>query len=244
MRAARAGSCCMHITSGTMRSQRARRRIPGLVANSGAKSTVGSFNPPTKMRSSRTWIDIPLWDDGCLEGREHTDAAYLGELPWASATDEYPDTWEEVRTHDDSEPIEIKVYPALAEYLWEGSVLDCSINDAVHAYVPAPVLFEAGKLAWVPGTREWKTLAGVSVARYFEEGDSSTLLVREDWLKRTLRETGHSMLFGWLGEKQLIGEIRHYGVVGDWTEINGIASLGGGSWKFGKRRLKSRSRNV
>ena len=178
------------------------------------------------------------------EGREHTDAAYLGELPWASATDEYPDTWEEVGTHDDSEPIEIKVYPALAEYLWEGSVLDCSINDAVHAYVPAPILFEAGKLAWVPGTREWKTLAGVSVARYFEEGDSSAILVREDWLKRTLRETGHSMLFGWLGEKQLIGEIRHYGVVGDWTEINGIASLGGGSWKFGKRRLKSRSRNV
>ena len=66
------------------------------------------------------------------------------------------------------------------------------------------------------------------------------LLVREDWLKRTLRNTGHSMVFGWLGEKQLIG--RGFDVPGDWTQIDAIASLAGYRWSFGERRLKRCSR--
>ena len=178
------------------------------------------------------------------EGREHTDAAYLGELPWASTTDEYPDTWEEVRTHGGSEPMDIKVYPAWAEYYWEGNVLDCSIDEGVKAWLPSPVLFKEGKLCWVSGTREWRTPNGASVARYFEEDSHAALLVREDWLKRTLRETGHSMVFGWLGEKQLIGEIPHHGVVGDWTEIDGVASLAGNRWTLGRRKLKRSSRGM
>ena len=182
------------------------------------------------------------------EGCEHTDAAYLGELPWASATDEYPNTWEEVRMHGGSEPMDIKVYPAWAKYYWEGNVLDCSIDEGVSAWFPSPVLFKEGKLSWIPGTREWRTPNGVSVARYFEEGSHMALLVREDWLKRTLRKTGLSIVFGWRGEKQFIGESvwTYYDLGGGWTEINGVASLAAGRWKFGKRQLKrkSRSRNM
>lgn len=178
-----------------------------------------------------------------LEGHEHVDAAYLGELPWAAATEREADTWREVSTRS-TQPTSIKIYPAWVEYLWESSVLDCSINDAVQAYFPAPILFKEGKLIWVPGSREWRTPNGVSVAQYFEEGGHVALLVREDWLKQTLRKTGHSMVFVWLGEKQLIGESPHYDSGGSWTEIDGIASLVGGRWKFGKRRLKSHSRNI
>ncbi len=175
-------------------------------------------------------------------GCEHTDAAYLGELPWGPSVDECPDFWCPIEAPDDSPLMNTKVYPAWAEYLWEGNVLDCSINDAVHAYVPAPILYEKGKLAWVPGTREWKTSAGVSVARHFEEGDSSALLVREDWLKRTLRETGYWMVFGLVGEKKLIGGPDY--VVGDWTEIDGVASLAGNRWTLGRRKLKRCSRGM
>ena len=178
-----------------------------------------------------------------LEGHEHVDSAYLGELPWAAATDRGADTWREVSTRS-AQPTSIKIYPAWVEYLWESSVLDCSINDAVQTYFPAPILFKEGKLIWVPGSREWRTPNGVSVAQYFEEGGHMALLVREDWLKQTLRKTGHSMVFVWLGEKQLIGESPHYDSGGSWTEIDGIASLVGGRWKFGKRRLKSHSRNM
>ena len=208
--------------------------------------------------SIRSWLVQPVDRDALVEyldghslmgrwmpeGCEYTDAAYLGELPWGPAVDECPDFWCPIEAPDDSSLMNTEVYPAWIEYLWEGNVLDCSINDAVQAYVPAPILYEKGKLAWVPGTREWKTLAGVSVARYFEEGSHMALLVREDWLKRTLRETGHSMVFGWLGEKQLIGEIPHHGVVGDWTEINAVGSLAGNRWTLGRRKLKRSSRGM
>ena len=172
-------------------------------------------------------------------GCEHIDATYLGELPWTPAGDEYPDYWCPIGSHEDSELMETEVYPAWVEYLWESSVLDCSINDAVHAYIPALILFKEGKLTWVPGAREWQTCDDVPVAQYLEGGGHTALLVHEDWLKRTLRKTGHSMVFGWRGEKQLIGKSPHYDLGGGWTEIDGIASFVGGHWTFGKRRLKS-----
>ena len=177
------------------------------------------------------------------EGRGHNAAAYLGELPWAAASDEYPDTWEEVRARGD-QPTSIKVYPTWESYLWEGNVLDCSIDQNVRAWFPSPMLFKEGKLTWIPGTREWRTPDGVSVARYFEGNGHMALLVHERWLKQTLQKSGYSMVFGWLGEKQLIAPRSVYGLIGDWTEINGIASLGGGSWTFGERRLKRCSRRT
>ena len=164
-------------------------------------------------------------------------------MPWAAATDKYPDTWEEVWTHE-TQPTSVKVYPTWAEYCWEGNVLDCSIDDPVWAYFPAPVLFNKGNLIWVPGTRDWRTPNGVSVARYFEEGAHLALLVREDWLKRTLRKIRYPMVFGFLGEKQLKRAAGPPYVVGDWTEIDGIASLADAQWTFGKRRLKSCSRGT
>ena len=171
------------------------------------------------------------------EGCGHTDAAYLGELPWAKVANEYPNSWRQIRQLDDLAPMELEVYPTWAEYLWEGSALDRSIEDSVHAWFPAPVLFDAGELSWMPRTRQWRRPDGVPMAQYCEGFGHSALLVREDWLKRTLRKTGHSIVFGWLGEKRLI-EPNFRGIVGDWTKIDAIASLAGTRWKFGKRRLE------
>ena len=177
-------------------------------------------------------------------GCEYTDAAYLGEVPWAPEADGYSDFWCPIEPRDDSELTETEVYPAWAEYLWESNVLDCSINDAVHVYLPALILFNGGNLAWVPGTREWRTPDGTSVAHFFEDDRRMALLVREDWLKQTLRITGHSMVFGWGGEKQLIGAHFRHDSGGGWMEFDGIASLVGNQWKFGKRRTKRRSRGA
>ena len=171
------------------------------------------------------------------EGCGHTDAAYLGELPWAKVANEYPNSWRQIRQLDDLAPMELEVYPTWAEYLWEGSALDRSIEDSVHAWFPAPVLFDAGELSWMPRIRQWRRPDGVPMAQYCEGFGHSALLVREDWLKRTLRKTGHSIVFGWLGEKRLI-EPDFRGIVGDWTQIDAIASLAGTRWKFGKRRLE------
>ena len=172
---------------------------------------------------------------------KHTDAGYLGELPWAAATGELPDQWQGIRGGIGFKPIGIDVYPTWAEYLWEGNVLDCSIEHGVHTFFPAPVLFEAGELRWVPGNRAWCRPDGTLVAQYHEAPDHGGLHVREDWLKRILRRTGHAVVFGWLGEKRLFNAGFAAGLLGDWMEIDAVASFADGRWTFGPRRLKRRS---
>ena len=99
-------------------------------------------------------------------GCEYTDSAYLGEVPWAPKAEGYSDFWCPIDPRADSDLTDaVEVYPAWAEYLWESRALDCSINDAVHVCLPALILFNRGKLAWVPGTREWRAPDGTSVAR-------------------------------------------------------------------------------
>ena len=175
------------------------------------------------------------------EGMKHTDAGYLGELPWAAAARELPDQWQGIRGGIGFKPIGIDVYPTWAEYLWEGNVLDCSIEHGVHAFIPAPVLFEAGDLRWEPGNRAWCRPDGKLVARYHDAPGHGGLQVREDWLKQVLRKTGHAVVFGWLGEKRLFKAGLGAGLLGDWMEIDAVASFVDNRWTFRQRRLKRRS---
>ena len=138
------------------------------------------------------------------EGAGSTDAAYLGELPWAISRDDSEDIWKPVQNRWDEKPTGLGVSPAWEGYDWEGNIRDCSVDDGVRAWYPAPFLFYAGALTWKPGTREWRDPAGVTVAQFVESSDHSVLLVREDWLKRTLLKAGFDVIFGWLGEKQLL----------------------------------------
>ena len=175
------------------------------------------------------------------EGILHGDAGYLGELPWAEATGEFLDQWQEIREDVGFRPTGIDVYPTWVGYLWESSILDCSIEHGVHAFLPAPVLFEAGELRWVPGNRAWCRPDGRLVARYDEAPGHAALQVREDWLKQILRRTGYAVVFGWLGEKRLFRAGLSAGPLGDWMEIDAVASFANGRWTFGQRRLKRRS---
>lgn len=177
------------------------------------------------------------------EGVRQTDAAYLSELPWAISREDSEYLWQPVQNRWDEESTGLEVSPAWEEYYWEGNIRDCSIDDGVRAWYPAPFLFDAGALTWKPGTREWRDPMGTTVARFVESSDHSVLLVCEDWLRRTLRKVGLAMVFGWLGEKRLLEKNRGpFGidVVGGWIEINAVASLEGQRWTFGQRRLETR----
>ena len=177
------------------------------------------------------------------EGTSNTDAAYLGELPWAISRSDSEETWQPIPTRWDECLTGLEVSPAWEEYYWEGNIRDCSIDDVVRAWYPAPFLLEAGALTWNPGTREWRDPSGVTAAQFVESNDHCVLLVREDWLNRMLRETGLNVIFGWLGEKQLLegdGARLRVEMVGGWTEINAVASFDGRRWRFGQRRLEAR----
>ena len=176
------------------------------------------------------------------EGGDHTDAAYLGELPWAmAAAEEEPDPQREIEIRHGARLGQVDVCPGWAGYFWEGNVLDCSIEDGVAAEMPNRILFEAGELEWIPGTRTWRGPDGAPAAEYRDRDGHGALLVRENWLKRTLRKCGgYSMVFGWLGEKMLFEAGSTPRLLGGWMEINAVASLAGGRWTFGRRRLDRR----
>lgn len=77
----------------------------------------------------------------------------------------------------------------------------------------------------------------MSVAQSIKIRGHGALLVREDWLQRALQKTGLTMVFRWLGQKQLFETDK---VVGSWLEINAVASLKQKQWTFEKRRLNFR----
>ena len=166
--------------------------------------------------------------------------AYLGELPWAKAANEYPESWHDIWPPYGLELVKSKIFPTSGEYLWEHGDLDCSLKESVPAWFPAPTLFKGGELSWEPGTRKWRRSDGTIAARYLEERGHSALLVREDWLKQTLQKTGHSIMFGWFGGKRLLDPEPPY-IVGGRMQINAIASFAGTQWTFGKWRLKCHS---
>lgn len=175
------------------------------------------------------------------EGARQADNVYLGELPWTISCGDSKYIWRPIQNHWNEESIDsLKVSPSWEEYLWEGNIRDCSIEDSVEAWCPSPILFEAGTLTWLPGTREWQDPTGTSVAQFVEARGHRALLVREDWLQQALRKAGLAMVFRWLGEKQLL-EADTYKIVGSWLEIDAVASLKERQWTFKERQLNTRS---
>ena len=149
-----------------------------------------------------------------------------------------------IRVGNNWTPTGLEVLPAWEEYCWEGNIRDCSIEDDVQAWFPASILFHAGRLVWKPGAREWHDPSGEAVAQFVDDNRQSVLLVREDWLRQTLRKVGLAIVFGWLGEKRLLETGTAHSsveIIGNWTEINATASLEGRQWTFGQRRLSERS---
>lgn len=177
------------------------------------------------------------------EGGDLTDAAYLAEMPWAEAAQEYPAGWEELRPRGpDADTTDLEVLPAWIGYVWEGNIWDCSINDAVSVQLPAPLLFEAEPLAWKPQTQNWTTSDGTTIASCRSSSGHSALLVREAWLRKALKKTGTTLVVGWLGEKALFERGWDGGRVGGgWNEINGVASFDGANWRLGRRRIEFRT---
>lgn len=173
------------------------------------------------------------------EGPSIIDDAYLAEMPWAAAANEYPVEWQQVEPRGDDPGPGVEVLPSWAEYQWEGAVYDCSISDSVFARMPGRGLFDAGGLQWEPASRAWRDSSATIVARYMEaKGDGhGVLLVREQWLDKLLRKQGWALVLGWLGEKQILGTSVDYSSYGGFSVINGVASFRRGHWTLGHTRV-------
>jgi hypothetical protein len=99
----------------------------------------------------------------------------------------------------------IRPRPAVEQYLWEGSTLDCSIDQSVDFYVPTPELL--GSARWVGHRAEW-SVDGRVVARAIEfpdgENGQDMLLVDAEWLTARLNALDADMLIGTLSERHAL----------------------------------------
>jgi hypothetical protein len=173
------------------------------------------------------------------EGADLTNGAYLGEMPWAAAAREYPPDWRPIRVPD-SETEESWVYPAWIDYHWEGGGFDCSLAESIPASLPAPLLFERGDLLWQSGSRSWTDRRNSVAAEYRQANGHSALLVRESWLTPTLAAGAWGLVVGWLGEKRLMPGGWGPGLIGQWIELNGVASFGPGGWQVASESMEVR----
>lgn len=99
----------------------------------------------------------------------------------------------------------IQPRPAVEQYLWEGSTLDCSIDESVDFYTPTPELL--GSARWLGYQAAW-SVDGQVVARAIEFRDSEkgqdVLLVDSDWLTNRLGELDVDIVIGTLSERHAL----------------------------------------
>lgn len=108
----------------------------------------------------------------------------------------------------------IEPRPAVEQYLWEGSTLDCSIDESVDLYAPTPELL--GIARWLGHRAGW-SIGGQVIARAIEFKDEANeqdvLLVDADWLASRLRELDADLVIGTLSERHSLPlddhEFRH-----------------------------------
>lgn len=137
--------------------------------------------------------------------RTHTQ--YLGEHQWA------PIVFTESQVagkHDSPSQLRdrgLEVRPAVEQYLWEGNVLDCSLDTSVDLYTPTCELL--GNARWVGHTAKWRDNGAViaeAIRIEDRENGQDVLLVDPDWLDGRLRDLDAELVIGTLSEKHALSE--------------------------------------
>lgn len=116
---------------------------------------------------------------------------------------------------------DIRPRPAVEQYLWEGTTLDCSIDESVDFYVPTPELL--GPARWMGHCAAW-SVDGRVVARAIEfpdgEDRQDALLVDAEWLTARLRDLNADMVIGTLSERHALpvddDDFRHMAISDVW----------------------------
>jgi hypothetical protein len=151
---------------------------------------------------------------------------YFGEALWSPINLDplATATWEPM---DRGPGDAIKVLPAVEQFVWEGNVLDCSIDESVDVHKLIDLLMVGAE--WDGGKAVW-TVQGEIVARTIRSrsdvfaGEHSALLCDETWLLHTLEALGLGLVIGTLGEKQSIKDVSHR-AKSIWSTMSQVASL-------------------
>lgn len=131
--------------------------------------------------------------------------AYLGETSGAPVFGGQTRSDDRDNIRDPRNGDEWDYEPAFREYLWEGGMIDCSLDRSVNIYCPSNKLI--GSSSWVPGTAAWAS-NGVRFAQYIDDSGErngrNELVVERGWLTERLAELGLDLVIGCLTEREAI----------------------------------------
>jgi hypothetical protein len=141
-----------------------------------------------------------------IDTHGHTDCCYFGEIGWVDRACYYRHA--EWREYGDSNVI--RLVATAESYAWEGSILDCSIEQTAFASLPSTFIQERASLRPRVDGPSWETDSGevVFVNRQVNDNDNDrALLVKADWLS-TFLQRHHLVLVasGWFERRHLDSE--------------------------------------
>jgi hypothetical protein len=123
------------------------------------------------------------WD--LLDTHGHVDCCYAGEIGWSPRNCYH--------FHRDLREVEadgqrFRIVPTTETVAWEGSLLDCSIQDTVSARMPSSFMYARTELLLDERGPSWMEYGEVVATNYGDESRdrSRALLVRDTWLSRFL----------------------------------------------------------
>jgi hypothetical protein len=140
-----------------------------------------------------------------MEDHSRTHGRYLGELAWSPVAKSEAANGAEDYFHERLVEAGLAPRPAVEKYLWEGTVLDCSIDESIDFYVPTDNLL--GSAAWDGVFARWVE-DGLIVARAVAvpdtENGQDALLADSVWLRQRLAELDCDLVLGVLGERHAL----------------------------------------
>jgi hypothetical protein len=152
-------------------------------------------------------LPVELKDDslsrGLMDRTGHVDCCYFGELGWLDV--QCPHRQVDPIPLIDDEVGSISGFATTEEYLWEGSIWDCSIEERARAVLPSTFLQRSGSLRWTGSTREWFSESNAVIANVeltLADGSADLLVVREVWLQDFLAAHDMVVVYGVRGERR------------------------------------------
>ncbi|MBT2455331.1 hypothetical protein [Streptomyces sp. ISL-86] len=120
-----------------------------------------------------------------VDSHGHTDCCYMGEVGRAGPSCPH--------RHDALRPVSIggrsfEVVPTVEQYTWEGSILDCSIDESATAVLPSTFIQQAARLNVDMRGPSWLDATGTPMFTYYEEqgNDSRAFMVRKSFIQHFL----------------------------------------------------------
>lgn len=143
-----------------------------------------------------------------IDSHGHVDCCYYGEIGW-SPHHCYNRHADFIPIEDDGTTFEL--VHTVEDYLWEGSLYDCSINDSVSASLPSSFIRSRAALTLNENGPAFLDDGEIAFTNYLTSGDRGRgFLVRASWLKTFMKKHNLELVAASHTLRRLVTGDHHY----------------------------------